>query len=426
MSQARVGLTLAFFLFGGSPVAAQAPTQAQGPEKGTCATCHEILPAARLSDPAKAYVNDVHASKGFGCVACHGGDATNAGLGAMDPAKGYVAIPAREQEAQLCGRCHSDAQFMKQYNPALRVDQEREYLTSVHGQRLNRAGDTRVATCVSCHPAHSIRPPSDPQSSVHPLKVAETCSTCHADAEYMASYGVPTDQHEKYERSIHWTMIEEEHDLTAPTCNDCHGNHGAAPPGISWVGNTCGQCHSVMADFYAQSVHARLFPMLGVPGCVACHNNHEILPAGDELLGFDEGAACVRCHQADSPSGEKIVAMRGLIDSLKVAAHEADSILLRAENAGVEVSQALFDLEGAQTALVHARAAVHAFTIDAVTEYVDAGLETTSEAYDRGQQAMGELRFRRTGLAISVAIILALIVGLILRIRELDRKTSTT
>ena len=241
MILARAGVTLAVALFGASALAAQAATEAQAPEKGTCVTCHEILPDARLSDPAKGYAGDVHATKGFGCAACHGGDMTIAGMGAMDPAKGYLAKPAREQIPQLCGRCHSDAQFMKQYNPALRVDQESEYVTSVHGQRLVREDDTRVATCVSCHPAHSIRPPSDPQSSVHPLKVAETCSACHANAEYMTSYGIPTDQQEKYERSIHWTMLEEEHDLSAPTCKDCHRNQGAAPHGNSWVGNTCGQ-----------------------------------------------------------------------------------------------------------------------------------------------------------------------------------------
>jgi len=399
---------------------------AQAPEKGSCVTCHEILPDARLSDPVKSYIDDVHAAKGFGCVACHGGDPTVAGMAAMDPAKGYVGKPEREQLSSLCGRCHSDAQFMKQYNPSLRVDQEREYLTSVHGQRLARENDTRVATCVSCHPAHGIRPPSDPNSSVHPLQVAETCGACHASADYMASYGIPTDQKEKYERSIHWTMLSEEHDLSAPTCNDCHGNHGAAPPGVSWVGNTCGQCHSVMADFFAQSLHAKLFPMLGVPGCAACHNNHEIQQAGDELLGFGEGAACVKCHKPESASGEKIQAMRSLLDSLILSSHQADSLLLRAENSGVEVSQALFDLEGAQTALVQARAAVHAFVVDSVAAHVNAGLVITDTAFARGDRAMGELRFRRTGLAVSVGIILLLIAGLVLRIREIDRKAVTT
>jgi hypothetical protein len=413
------------FLVGGALVL-PAFAQAQAPEKPTCITCHEILPDARLANPAKNFSGDVHATKGFGCVACHGGDATIAGLAAMDSAKGYLGRPARGLISQLCGRCHSDAQFMRQYNPALRVDQEAEYATSIHGQRLAQVNDPNVATCVSCHPAHRIRPPSETQSSVHPLKVAETCGACHSNAAFIAPYGIPSDQMEKYQGSIHWVKLSEEHDLSAPTCNDCHGNHGAAPPGVSWVGNTCGQCHTVMADFFAQSLHARLFPMLGVPGCAACHNNHEILLTSDEMLGFGEGAVCTKCHTAESTSGEKIATMRSLIDSLKLASHGADSILLRAENSGVEVSQALFDLEGAQTALVQARAAVHAFTVDAVSEHVNVGLETTTEAYTRGEQAMGELRFRRTGLTISVTIILALIVGLILRIREIDRRTPTT
>jgi len=398
---------------------------AQVPEKGSCVTCHEILPDTLLAGPAKAFTADIHAAKGFGCVDCHGGDPSVAGMAAMDPAKGYIGAPGRQQLASLCGRCHSDAQYMKQYNPSLRVDQESEYLTSVHGQRLAQ-GDTLVATCVGCHPAHNIRPPSDPNSSVHPLSVANTCGACHADATHMVPYGIPTDQEEKYERSIHWVMLSEEHDLSAPTCNDCHGNHGAAPPGISWVGNTCGQCHSTMADYFAQSLHARLFPMLGVPGCAACHNNHDIQPAGDQLLGFGEGAACVKCHKAESASGEKIQAMRSLLDSLILSSHEADSILLRAENAGVEVSQALFDLQGAQTALVQARAAVHTFMVDSVAAHVTAGLEVAGEAHARGDEAMGELRFRRTGLAVSVTIILLLIAGLVLRIRDIDRRASAT
>jgi len=36
---------------------------------------------------------------------------------------------------------------------------------------------------------------------------------------------------------------------------------GAAPPGISWVGNVCGQCHSIMADLFAKSVHEKRYKM---------------------------------------------------------------------------------------------------------------------------------------------------------------------
>jgi predicted CXXCH cytochrome family protein len=342
----------------------------------------------------------------------------------MDPAKGFLAAPRRRQVPEFCGRCHSDAQFMRQYNPSLRVDQVAEYVTSVHGRRLIELGDTAVAVCTSCHPAHSIKRPSVPSSSVNPLNVAATCGACHADAALMQPYGIPTDQVDRYRRSIHWEMMSVEGDLSAPTCNDCHGNHGAAPPGITWVGNVCGQCHSVMADNFSQSRHAQTFAMLGVPGCATCHQKHDVFRASDEMLGLGEGAVCARCHASGDPGGQAATTMRALLDSLDHGFHVADSILERAEQAGMEVSAAQFDLGSANNAAVQARAAMHAFDVAAVRETVEEGLGISSEAYARGQDALDELDFRRTGLAVSTVIILTFIVGLVLKIRELERRPS--
>jgi hypothetical protein len=60
-----------------------------------------------------------------------------------------------------------------------------------------------------------------------------------------------------------------------------------------------------------------------------------------------------------------------------------------------------------------------------VKEEVQAGLEITAKAQARGQRALKELDFRRLGLAISVTIILALIVGLLLKIRQRERTISS-
>ncbi len=413
---ALAGLVLLALLVWPSPAAAQ--QAAEG-----CATCHLETGDERLAKPVKEFAGDIHAAKGFGCVSCHGGDAKEAGMEAMDPAKGYIGKPERQQIATLCGRCHSDARFMKRYNPALRVDQVVEYATSVHGRRLAALGDPKVATCVSCHPAHAIRPPSDPPSSVHPLRVAETCGGCHADAKYMAPYRIPTDQLRKYKGSVHWKTMAEKGDLSAPTCNDCHGNHGAAPPGISWVGNVCGQCHAVMADLFAKSRHAKVFTQMGAPGCATCHENHEIRQASDEMLGLGEGAVCATCHAADDGGGKAAAEMRALIDSLRGESDKARAILLQAEQAGMEVSQAQFELKGATDALVKGRAAVHAFAVEGVMREVEVGRTISAKAYARGVRALEELQFRRKGLAVSVVIILALIVGLVFKIRQVDRKT---
>jgi predicted CXXCH cytochrome family protein len=343
-------------------------------------------------------------------------------MDAMDPAKGYIGVPGRAQLTQVCGRCHSDARFMKHYNPSLRVDQVAEYATSVHGRRLRELNDPKVAVCVSCHPAHSIKPPSDPASSVHPLRVAQTCAQCHADASYMASRKLPTDQLQKYMTSVHWKAMSVKGDLSAPTCNDCHGNHGAAPPGVAWVGNVCGQCHTVMADLFAKSVHATAFARMGAPGCATCHDNHGIQPASPEMLGLAPGAACVRCHRASDPGGKAATAMRALLDSLRTEHARAAATLATAEHAGMEVSQVRFDLNAAHDALVKARTAVHAASVAAVKSETDAGLAISAKAYARAVRALDDLKFRRKGLAASLVIILVLIGGLVTKIRLLERR----
>ncbi len=413
-------LAIAFLAAWPAPVAAQQP---QRPE--SCPACHLETGDERLANPVKQFGEDIHSTKGFGCVACHGGDAREAGMEAMDPAKGYIGKPERQQVVQVCGRCHSDARFMKQYNPALRVDQVTEYAISVHGRRLKEFGDPKVATCVSCHPAHSIKPPSDPRSSVHPLKVADTCGRCHGDPKYMEAYKIPTDQLAKYRQSVHWQMMSVKGDLSAPTCNDCHGNHGAAPPGISWVGNVCGQCHTVQAEFFGKSPHAKVFAQMGVPGCATCHSNHEIKEATDVMLGLGDRAVCAGCHSGQDKGGKAATDMRALIDSLGGEADRARAILLQAERAGMEISQAQFDLNGAKDALVKARAAVHAFRVEAVKKESEPGLAISAKAYARGVRALDELQFRRKGLAVSLVIILALIGGLVLKIRQLDRRGET-
>ncbi len=393
---------------------------AQQPAEDSCLTCHSVLGDERLAGPAKSFPEDTHAVRGFGCSMCHGGNPAVMGPDAMDPEMGYIGAPQGQQIPEVCGRCHSNLEFMRRFNPSARVDQVSEYWTSVHGQRLAAVDDPAVATCVSCHPAHSIKPASDPQSSVYPLNVAQLCGSCHADDTPMAAYDLPTDQVDKYERSVHWQMMSERGDLSAPTCNDCHGNHGAAPPGISWVGNVCGQCHGVQGDLFGRSFKSTMFTVIGAPGCVTCHGNHEIGWTGDAMLGVGEGAVCAPCHTAESRAGETAIAMRSLIDSLQAGYDQADSLLSRAEEAGMEVSQAQFDLSDVRNSLVKARTVLHSFSIDSVRTAVEAGFEVAASANQRGLQALRELRTRRLGLSVTAAIILVLIGGLIMKIREVE------
>ena len=395
-----------------------AETKAQ---EDTCATCHLALGIENLTQPAELYKADVHAAKGLGCAACHGGDPTIMGMEAMDRKKGYIGKPAPTQVVETCGKCHSDASFMRRYNPSLRVDQVAEYYTSVHGKRLKEQKDPKVATCASCHTPHAIRPPNDSRSSVHPTRVASTCGSCHAKAEYMGPYKIPTDQLEKYQQSVHWKMISQKSDLTAPTCNDCHGNHGAAPPGVSSVANVCGQCHAVNTELFNKSAHSKIFAQMGISGCATCHSNHAIVETSDAMLGGGDKSACAICHPPGSSGGALAVSMLGSIDRLKAGYERALAVLKDAEHAGMEVSQPLFDLNQAKTTLIKARATIHGFDQALLDKEIEPGLAVSEKAYARGVKAMNELQFRRKGLAVSAVIIFALIIGLILKIRQMER-----
>ncbi len=138
------------------------------------------------------------------------------------------------------------------------------------------------------------------------------------------------------------------------------------------------------------------------------------------MLGLTSGAVCGRCHSPEDRGGQTASRMRSVIDSLRTDFDSVSGILLRAEQAGMEVSEAQFELSGAQSALVTARAAVHSFNLDLVNAETEEGFAITAEAYAHGQDALAELQFRRMGLAVSVTIILVLIAGLYLKLREIE------
>ena len=114
--------------------------------------------------------------------------------------------------------------------------------------------------------------------------------------------------------------------------------------------------------------------------------------------------------------------MRSLLDTLRAEHARAATTLEKAEHAGMEVSQARVDLAGANDALVKARVAVHAASLEAVQKEAEVGLGIAGKANARAVRALDELRFRQQGLGVSLVIIVALIAGLILKIRQLDRR----
>ena len=391
--------------------------------KNSCVECHSGL-EGRFGDPARSINDDVHLSRGLSCNDCHGGDPGEDNQhAAKDPRKGYLGRPRTTDIPAFCGKCHNDASFMKKYNPSLRVDQEKEYATSMHGQLL-RTGNQKVATCISCHGVHGIRGISDPLASVYPSNVAETCANCHGKSDYMSDFKIPTDQYDKYKSSVHAKALYDRQDLTAPTCNDCHGNHGATPPGIASVANVCGQCHVRQGELFQASPHKVVFDNLQYSECIKCHSNHDIAAPTDELIGTGPSSICVTCHSAGDKGFAVAGEMRARIDELHASIGRSEEILDRAERAGMEVSRPKFDLREATDALTHARVLIHTSSAAEVDKLAIPGLEVASKSYQAGLGALAELSFRRKGLVVSLFFIIFLAGLVYLKIKQLESKDS--
>lgn len=389
-------------------------------KKDTCVQCHREMGDA-LAAPVTAMQHDIHYQRDLSCADCHGGDPTEEDMDrAMDPRRGFVGRPTPQDIPRFCGKCHSNAEFMKKYNPRLRVDQEAEYYTSIHGKRLVQ-GDRKVATCISCHGYHGIRAVGDPQAPVYPTNVARTCGRCHANAGYMQSYSIPHDQLEKWQASVHAEALLKKNDLSAPTCNDCHGNHGAVPPGVTSVANVCGACHTRQAELFRKSPHKPAFDEMGLGECLVCHGNHEIHHPSDEMLGVGDQATCVACHSEGEPAYQAAQTMRRMIDQMVRELNQAEALVDRAARAGMEVSRAKFELNDAHDKLINARVVIHTFSVDELQKVVTPGIDTAKKAHRMGVEALNELQFRRKGLAASLVVIFLAVIGLYLKIRQIER-----
>jgi hypothetical protein len=383
----------------------------------SCVTCHgDLLEEEKV---------DVHRAAGLTCVDCHRGDpASEDQQKSMSPARGFIGKPMAMAVANLCGGCHADIERMRLVNPRLPTDQLAQYRTSQHG-KLAAKGDTKVATCISCHGFHGVRSVKDPDSPASKGRIVQTCTGCH-NADYMAGFSIPTDQLEKYERSVHGQKRLVERDLAAPACNDCHGNHGAAPPGVFAVTHVCGRCHVTQAELFEGSSHAAHFRELSAPPCTTCHQHHDILATSDDLLGTGERGTCAACHQAGDRCDQATLRMKQQLGQLSAKTSSARDALARAERLGMDVERPTYDLAGADDALVRARVEVHAFSEERFAKVVADGAEVAAEVEKAAGARLAEYRFRRRGLAVAAAMLLLFAGLLALKARERERSREAS
>jgi len=385
----------------------------------SCLDCHKELDGA-LQAAAVAFAQDVHGQFGLSCRDCHGG---NPATDDVDKAKdkSFKGAPKRERIPEFCGGCHADAAKMRGFNPSLRVDQLDQYWTSRHGQRL-KAGDAKVAVCTDCHGAHGVQTARFPKSMTFPWNIPQTCGRCHADKALMASYLLPAGQLEDYRASVHARALFDKKDLSAPACNDCHGNHGAYPPEVGSVSGVCRQCHPSAGELFAKSPHKKAFVEIEAGECGACHGNHKIEAPTNALIGSTAGSACIQCHEAGSKAWTTAAELRSLLEEFESGTASAEVALDAADRKGVEVSEARFKLQDVHTILVSAKNLTHGLDLAEIRKAIVEGENALAEVEAAGQKALAEARFRRRGLVVATICLALLAAALALKIRRLKEK----
>ena len=323
----------------------------------------------------------------------------------------------------LCGSCHSNAEFMKNYNPGLPVDQVVKYKTSVHG-KMNVKGDPNVAECVSCHGSHDIYTVKDSRSHVYKTNIPQVCSNCHSDSKLMSKYKLPSDQYSSYVKSVHGVALLEKGDLSSPSCNDCHGNHGAVPPGVESISKVCGTCHVLNMELFEQSPHKKAFDENDFPECETCHDNHAVMHPTDKMVGIQEGSVCIDCHSNDESDKGFFAAkeIKKMLDSLSAENEATKKILADATQKGMDVSDAEYSLKDVRQILIQSRTSIHAFDTSKFNTAISPGFELIGKSKKAGIDAVDDYYFRREGLGIATLIVTILVIGLYFKIKKMEKK----
>ena len=134
----------------------------------TCGRCHENVERTyRRSIHGKSLAQGVRDAPV--CTDCHG-EHTIASVRSPQSQVSAANLP------NTCAQCHSAQRIITQYQ--LPPDVVSTYAQSFHGLAL-KGGNPTVANCASCHGIHDILPASDPESSVNPRVLPQTCGKCH-------------------------------------------------------------------------------------------------------------------------------------------------------------------------------------------------------------------------------------------------------
>ena len=142
---------------------------------------------------------------------------------------------------------------------------------------------------------------------------------------------------------------------------------------------------------------------------------------------------CTNCHGATAggDTGDATAAASAVfLDQMRrltTNIARTERMLLRARRGGVATGNAAASLDHAVDAQIQLEVLVHSFSTDEASPFsrtAAEGLQHAQAASQMGIAALDELEFRRKGLAAALGIILLVLIGLGLKIREVARRRA--
>ncbi len=392
---------------------------AQQRAQSSCVKCHLNL-GDEMARPVLALQDSIHREKEVACHDCHGGDPAAEDMdAAMSAAKGFRGVPAFDEIPEFCARCHADPIRMKHYN--LRTDQFSEYKTSQHGKLLYEKKDHNVATCVSCHGSHDIRSKNDSRSAVFKTNIPQTCANCHSDPKRLHIYGIPTNQYELFVKSAHGERLLVDKDMRAPSCADCHGIHGASPPGFNDIANVCSYCHGKIADHFKEGPHYIGRMKEEGARCINCHGNHLIQRPTTAMYEGDAQGHCGQCHEQGGEAMKVAAAAKQKIDQAILAVSRAREDLEEVRNSGKNLDSLKERFEKASSSLVHSRALAHTLSLEKIEAEVSSVTAGTEKIEEEVHKIKWELQSRKRSVVIVLLILGTIMAVLFIKIKSLGR-----
>ncbi len=234
------------------------------------------------------------------------------------------AVTAQRLPKTLCQTCHGHHDVQSPKTPGAKFSASRltadcgschqkpgdHFPSSAHGKAL-AAGVKGAPNCLTCHRSAVAFVTGTADTLTVKRNQNKLCLGCHLDNEDVKARTSPTAGFiSSYGTSVHGQALDKGK-AEAANCVSCHGSHdmkkGSDPTSFVArrnIPNTCGHCHTKIAETYKESIHGVQAAKGNddAPVCTSCHGEHVILgkkdPKSRTAPTNVSAQVCQPCHES--------------------------------------------------------------------------------------------------------------------------------